>query len=97
MKLQSIRSGRCTIAIKEVEGNLTRLSLDISDGRIGVTPGTGDCDVEMTDVIWASIVSGDLRASVAHRWGSIRSTNTAAVDLLDAFGEGAMPWCQEYF
>lgn len=97
LRLQSVRQGSLSVAIGETEGSVTRLKLDLSDRRVVAKPTSGDCDVEMTDILWASIVSGDLRATDAHRWELIRSTNTAAVDLLDAFREGPMPWCQEYF
>jgi hypothetical protein len=97
MKLHSARRGACTVAIRETEGSVTRLALDLADRRIAVTPAAGDCDIEMTDVLWASVVSGDLRASQAHRWNLLRATSPAAIDLLDAFAEGPMPWCQEYF
>lgn len=97
MALQSARAGSCTVAIKETEGTVTKLRLDVADRKISTKPASGDCDIEMTDVLWARIVSGDLRASTAHRWQMLRSTNVSAVDLLDAFGEGPLPWCQEYF
>lgn len=97
LTLASARRGACSLAIKETDGSITRLRLDLAEGRIGVKSAGGDCDVEMTDVLWASIVSGDLQASAAHRWGMIRSTHRDAIDLLDAFSEGPLPWCQEYF
>jgi predicted acetyltransferase len=97
MTLQSARRGSCTVAIKENEGTVTRLRLDVADRKITATRTNSECDVEMTDVLWASIVSGDLRASVAHRWGTIRSVSASAIDLLEAFSEGPLPWCQEYF
>lgn len=97
LTLPSARKGSCSIAIKETEGAITRLKLDLSGGKLIAKPTTGDCDVEITDVLWASIVSGDLAASNALRWGNIRSTSSTAIDLLDAFCEGPLPWCQEYF
>ncbi len=97
LTLPSARRGKCTVAIKETEGTITRLTLDLSDGKMRAKPASGECDVEMTDVLWASIVSGDLSAGDAYRWNLIRSTTRSAVNLLDAFAEGPVPWCQEYF
>lgn len=97
LTLADTRRGACSVAIKETEGTITRVKLDLADGKISAKSTSGDCDVEMTDVAWASIVSGDLLASTAHRWGTIRSSTAAAVALLDALGQGALPWCQEYF
>lgn len=97
LTLPDARRGTCAVAIRETEGAITRLKLDFADGKIAAKTTTGDCEVEMTDVAWASIVSGDLPASAAHRWGAIRSNSFAAITLLDALGQGPLPWCQEYF
>ena len=90
--------GKLTLAIRESEGTTSTLSLDVQAGRCATGSTTATPDVELTDVLWASIVTGDLRASTARQLGLIPPTTTqAAVALLDAFAAGPAPFCQEYF
>ena len=98
MTLATTISGKLNVAIAESEGTLTRLALDLGDGRFTVAPAGGAADVEMTDVLWASIVTGDLRASTARHLGLLAATTSdEAIALLDAFAAGPAPFCQEYF
>ena len=97
MTLLSAVSGKMTVAIKECDGDSTRLKIDLNQGRMTVAPTTGDCNVMMTDVLWASIVTGDLKASTARAVGLIPSSPDDAIALLDAFSAGPAPFCQEYF
>src|SRR5690606_31235970 len=97
MTLPKSTSGSLGILIRECEGTASRFTLQFDAGRMRVAPASGDADVEMDDVQWASIVSGDLRASMARELGLIRATSPAAVELLDAFSAGPVPFCQEYF
>jgi len=91
-------SGKATIAVRECEGDVSRFAMDVSDGRIAVSPSSQSPDVELSDVLWASIVSGDLSATQAIRLGLLPAgTKPQAVDLLDAFSIGPVPFCQEYF
>lgn len=95
-KLESNLTGKASVAIKESEGSITKLSLDFDGPKVSVKDST-DGAVEMTDVIWSSIVSGELRASDALKFGLIRSNDPMKATMLDAFSEGAAPFCQEYF
>lgn len=97
MRLPTTTSGKCTITIAESDGEPSRFSLDIEAGRVTVRPATGEADVMMTDVLWASIVSGDLAATMASSLGLIECRSTDAAALLDAFSVGPAPFCQEYF
>jgi predicted acetyltransferase len=97
VQLPPSTQGKFTLAIKETEGNVSRLAIDINAGRCSVREGPADCPVELTDVVWASIVSGDLTATQAHTLGLMRSSSTDATTLLDAFSVGPAPFCQEYF
>lgn len=98
MTLHSSAAGKVNVAVAESEGTITRLALDLSDGRVTVAPASGAADVELTDVLWASIVTGDLRATTARQLGLLPSTTSEeALTLLDAFAAGPVPFCQEYF
>jgi predicted acetyltransferase len=89
--------GKCSVAIGESEGTVTRLALDFEGGRIRVSTGPADCDIECSDVVWASLVSGDLAASLAHRFDRFRVHTPEAVTLLESLSAGPAPFCQEYF
>lgn len=90
-------SGKLTVAIRESEGETARLTLDLNAGRIVAKPATTEANVMMSDVLWASIVTGDLAATTARSLGLIKSSSDAAITLLDAFAAGRTPFCQEYF
>ncbi|HQY89382.1 MAG TPA: hypothetical protein PK402_12090, partial [Tepidisphaeraceae bacterium] len=96
LKLESNMTGKTSVAIRESEGSITKLSLDFNGPKVSVKDSS-DGAVEMTDVIWSSIVSGDLRASDALQFGLIRSSDPMKAMMLDAFYEGISPFCQEYF
>jgi predicted acetyltransferase len=89
--------GTCSVAIRETEGEVSRIRIDMERGRAGVRAASGDADVECADKDWASIVTGDLRASEAARLGIIRVGNPKALEVLDAFTAGPAPFCSEYF
>lgn len=89
---------RATVAVRECEGEVSRFTMDAADGRIAVSPAGAAADVEISDVLWASIVTGDLSASAGVRLGLIPASAPApAIELLDCFSIGPMPFCQEYF
>lgn len=97
MRLPMHARGRATIGVRECEGSVSTFAMDVSDGRIAVSRA-GSVDVEMSDVLWASIVTGDLPASSAVKLGLLPgSTRSEVIDLLDAFSMGPAPFCQEYF
>jgi predicted acetyltransferase len=97
MKLPATMTGKLNLAVKESEGTTTRLTLDFDAGRCTVASANGDADATMTDVLWASIVTGDLAPSAARAFGLIECRSDAAIALLDGFAAGPAPFCQEYF
>jgi predicted acetyltransferase len=98
MTLPTSIEGKLNVAIAESEGTTTRLGLELQAGRISVTSAGGTPDIELNDVLWASIVTGDLRAAAARQLGLIpANTGDPALALLDAFAAGPAPFCQEYF
>lgn len=97
MKLPANVRGKCVVSVRECEGTST-FAVDISDGRISVSPSAAGADIELSDVLWASIVSADMSATQARQLGLINAaTKQSTIDLLDAFSIGPKPFCQEYF
>jgi predicted acetyltransferase len=86
-----------TVAIRETEGQISRLGIEFADGRAQVGAVTGEAQFECTDVTWASVVCGDLRATAAVELGLATCHDPAAARLLDAFADGPAPFCGEYF
>lgn len=100
--LESVRlpggsAGKVSVAIHETEGDISRLRLELQDGRIRATPGPAGADFECSDRIWAAIATGDLPASQAVRNGLATADTATAADTLDALSAGPLPFCQESF
>jgi predicted acetyltransferase len=97
MQFPAAKSGFVTVGVKETEGQVTRFRIDLSSGRASAQPHSGDVDLLTTDVLWASLVSGDLSASVAQQLGKINVADASKLRLLDVFADGPVPYCQDYF
>jgi predicted acetyltransferase len=97
MQLPERWDGKLDIDVKETEGMVSRLRVEMERGHVTVKPATGAAAVECSDVVWASIATGDLTARMAMRLGLLRAHDAAAINLLDAFGDGPVPYCEEYF
>jgi predicted acetyltransferase len=97
MKLESDVKGRVVVGVREVEGGVTMLAIDLADGRASARPTDASPQVEMPDRIWAPMVFGELRASEAHRLGLLTASDTKALRVLDAFAASPAPFCHEYF
>jgi predicted acetyltransferase len=89
--------GAVSVGIVETEGTMSKVRVELEGGRAAAKSFSGDADIECRDKDWASIVTGDLRASEAARLGIIRARNERALDALDAFAGGPAPFCSEYF
>ena len=97
MKLATGATGSVVVGVREVEGNVTKLAIEIADGQATARPTDASVQVEMPDRIWAPVVFGELPASEAHRLGLLDTTDPRALSLLDAFASGPAPFCHEYF
>ncbi len=97
MKLQTDSKGSVIVGIRETEGCVTKLAIEVGEGRAIARPTQGSVQIEMPDRVWAPVVFGDLWASEAHRHGLIATTDARALKVLDAFAAGGAPWCHEYF
>ena len=97
MKLPGDRSGKCVVAIREVEGEVKKIAIDLHDGRATATATDASPDFEMPDRIWAMVALGDLPATRAAELGLIAVTNRTPLAVLDALAAGPAPFCREYF
>ena len=97
MQMPAETKGKVTVAIRECEGTTSVFQMDFAESRIAVMPSTQSPDLECTDVMWASLISGDISAGDALHLGLIKVSSPQALRLLGAFSEGPAPFCQEYF
>jgi hypothetical protein len=97
MRLPACVRGRAVVAIAENEGTMRTLRIEVEGGHAIASDATTTPDVECTDRDWAAIVLGDLSAAQAADLGLLKVNRAAAVAVLDAFGAGPAPFCNEYF
>lgn len=88
--------GNVSIAVRECEGTVSRLKMEISGGRVDVSDGDGTADIECDDKTWAAIACGEVMCSQAARIGLLRASPDVA-RVLDVLAEGPVPFCAEYF
>ena len=89
-------AGKVVAQVQESEGQISRFLLDYSAGRASARDTAASPDFICTDRVWAAVVSGDLKASLALQWG-LAEGSTRAGELLDVLAVGPLPFCQEYF
>ena len=97
MKPRGDVKGTVTVGIHEAEGGVTKLSIDIAEGRATARATDASVQVEIPDRVWAPVVFGELPASEAHRLGLLTRADEGTLRVLDAFAAGAAPFCLEYF
>jgi hypothetical protein len=88
--------GKVSVAVHESEGHVSRMWVEVCDGRARVTPTEGTPEFECRDVTWASVVCGDLPATRALSMG-LATGDANAGSILDCFGRGPAPFSLEYF
>ena len=108
MHLPANFKGAVSVEVRECdEGDprpphVSRFRLEIAEGRGQVTMGASRASAAVAatfacaDTTWAGIVSGDLPATTAVLLGLAQADRQAAA-LLDAFAQGPVPACVEYF
>jgi hypothetical protein len=90
-------SGKSVVAVREVEGHVSKLAIEVADGKAAATKTDASADVEMPDRVWAMVALGDMPATRAAELGLIAVTNRTPLAVLDALAAGAAPFCREYF
>jgi predicted acetyltransferase len=98
MKLPADRAaGKVVVAIHESEGTVSKLAVEIADGKASASPTQASADVEMSDRLWAIVALGDVPATRAAELGLITVTNRSPLGVLDVLAAGPPPFCREYF
>jgi predicted acetyltransferase len=97
LHLPKCGGGAVNIAIHETEGEISHFRLEFEEGHIKVAPGPAAADFECADRHWATIATGDLRASQAVQCGLATQNAVGAAQTLDALAAGPLPFCREYF
>jgi predicted acetyltransferase len=97
MHLPARWSGSADVAVHETEQTVSRFRIEIEGGHVTVKPSTSTPAIECNDVTWASLVTGDLPARTSARLSLIQTNDATAVELLEAFSDGPVPFCEEYF
>jgi predicted acetyltransferase len=85
------------LEVIESAGPPVRLAVAAEDGKFHAEPTSRPVQVTLSDVSFASLVSGHFTAGQLLRWGKLSLQDAAAVPLLAAFGFDRLPFCQEYF
>jgi predicted acetyltransferase len=97
LRLATCASGKVTVTVQETEGTLSSFTLDISGGRANVSSAHGSSDFACSDRVWAAIACGDLPAQRAIELGLARCINQETARVLEALGQGRLPFCREHF
>ncbi len=98
LNLTGRATGTVSLNIRESEGASSRFTVEFDGGKLVVLSAGGQApEVAMTDVTWASIVTGDLRASEANELGLLECADAKVLELLDELAAGPAPFCRDYF
>lgn len=97
LHLPAARDGKVIVAVNESEGTESRFAVDYSAGRASAAATEASPQFHCSDRVWAPIVCGDLKATTAVKIGLAIESRRGAAESLDVFGEGPLPFCQEYF
>lgn len=96
-KLARPVTGGAIVGVRETEGDAHTYELSASDGIIECKPSARSADIELTDVLFAAVACGSLRASAAERCGLLSTRNARAIAWLDSFADGPAGFSFEYF
>jgi len=97
MTLPQRWTGAADVAVRETEGTVSRLRIEVERGHVSVKPSSATPAIECGDAVWASIVTGNVPAQMAARLGLIQVADATASQVLEAFSDGPVPFCDEYF
>jgi predicted acetyltransferase len=85
--------GEAVVCIKESEGHESRYKLQVESGKCVAQASAATATFTCTDKLWASVVTGELSASNAVRFGLASGEG----GLLDCLSWGAKPFCSDFF
>jgi GNAT superfamily N-acetyltransferase len=89
--------GGAVIAVRECEGGESNFKIDVEGGRVAAKKTDASPDAVCSDVTWAAVASGELRASTASALGLLECPSPATLRTLNVLAEGPLPFCCEYF
>lgn len=97
LKLPARARGAVTVAIRETEGRVARLKIEMDAGRAVAKSSDGSPDVECRDIEWAMLACGAVPTTTLAKLGLITANKPAALEVLDELNVGPAPFCGEYF
>jgi predicted acetyltransferase len=97
MRYPQAVKGEVVIAVKETEGHVSRFSVEIRKGRGVAKASDRTADMECDEKTWAALVLGELPIRTAVEWGLVKVREEKVVEMMKCFGEGPVPFCNEYF
>jgi predicted acetyltransferase len=97
LKLPARSRGAVTVAIRETEGHVARLKIEMDAGRVVAKSSEASADIECRDIEWAILACGAVPATTLAKLGLITVNKPAALEVLDELSVGPAPFCGEYF
>lgn len=97
MRLAKQYKGAAVVEVRETEGHASRFRVEIESGRISLKATDASADVICTDRIWAAVVMGELPISSAAQMELVDVVRPTAIDALQAFCDGPVPFCSDGF
>ena len=85
------------VEVRETEGFASKFRIDIEDGKASVKAANASADVVCTDRIWAPIVLGELPITKAAAMELVEVRRPGAIETLNAFWDGPVPFCSDGF
>lgn len=96
-RLETDISGSAIVAIRESEGSVATIRVEIDAGHASAASSQATAQVVVSDKIWAAIACGEVAASDFARLRLVESNDREALRTLDALTSGPVPFCTERF
>ena len=97
MHLAEQHKGAAVVEVRETEGYGSRFRVDIAGGRMSAKATDASADLICTDRIWAAVVMGELPITTAAQMKLVDVVRPKALDGLQAFSDGPVPFCSDGF
>jgi predicted acetyltransferase len=97
MHLPRHRKGSAVIEVRETEGFASKFRIDIEDGKASAKPTDASAEIVCADRVWAAIALGELPARAAAEMELMEVSRPSAIDALNAFSDGPLPFCTDGF
>ncbi|MBC8105555.1 MAG: GNAT family N-acetyltransferase [Anaerolineae bacterium] len=97
LNLPARSRGGATVAIRETEGHVARLKIEMEGGRAVARSSDASPDIECRDIEWAMLACGAVPATTLAKLGLITVNRPGVLEVLDELSVGPAPFCGEYF